>query len=58
MSENQIGIVASPAHERTDNRLSVVALFLAVLVLGAGLTYVTGPIEVPAFDPATALVGP
>ena len=58
MSENRIGVLASPAHERADNRLSVVALFLAVLVCGAALTYVTGPIEVPALDPETAVVGP
>ena len=55
MSENRIGILAAPARERADSRLGVVALFLAVLVLGVGLAYVTGPIDPLALDPETAL---
>ena len=58
MSENQIAILAAPARERADDRLSSVALFLAILVLAVGLTYVTGPIEQPALDPEISLVGP
>ena len=58
MSEKQIAILAAPVRERVGDRLSSVALFLAALVLGVGLTHLTGPIEVPALDPATALVGP
>lgn len=58
MSVKQIAIPAAPARERAGDRLSSVALFLAVLVLAVGLTHLTGPIDVPAFDPPTALVGP
>jgi hypothetical protein len=58
MSENQVAIFAAAARERADGRLSAVALFLSVLVLAAGLTYLTGPIEVPAGLDSTALVGP
>ena len=56
MSENRIGIVPAPASEPTDSQLSVVAVCLAVFVLGAALTYLTGLIEPPALDPETALV--
>ena len=58
MSEKQVAILAAPAPERAGDRLSPVALFLAVLVLAGGLAHLTGPIEPPALDPATTLVGP
>ena len=58
MSEKQVAILVAPAREGVSDRLSAVALFLAVLVVAAGLTHLTGVIEVPALDPATAVVGP
>lgn len=57
MSE-QVAILAAPARERADGRLFSVALFFSVLVLAAGLAYLTGPIELPAGLDSTALVGP
>ncbi len=58
MDQNRIGTVAAQARDRTDSRLRVVALFIAVLVVAGGLTRMTGPIEPPALDPQTSLVGP
>ena len=58
MNEKQVAILAAPVRDRVGDRLASVVFFLALLVLAAGLTHLTGPVEVPALDPATALVGP
>jgi hypothetical protein len=58
MSKKQAVNLSAQTHGRMDGRLIAVAVLLAVLVAGAALVHLVGPIGPPTFDPQANLVGP